>query len=136
MKCWLIIVVCLCWAAPCAHALSESDSEARAVATNWLALLDNGRYTEAFNKQAARIKRGGKLEDFERWCKSRRTPLGRPLSRSFFQVKSLHQLIGAPDGNYQRILFKTRFERKSQSVEQVIVTAETGHWQVSGYRMW
>ena len=56
------------------------------------------------------------------WMKARRLPLGRPRTRAFYRVTHTHKLIGAPDGNYQLILFKTSFERKGVAAEAIVLT--------------
>ncbi len=120
-------------AASHAKALSASDQQARDVATTFLALVDAGRYEHAFHTYTARVRNSDKLEDFKRRMTGRRAPLGRPVSRAFYKVTSLHELPGAPDGSYQRLIFKTQFTRKAAAFEGVIVTHESGHWEVSGY---
>jgi hypothetical protein len=70
-----------------------------------------------------RISAGGGGEDrFVSWMKARRLPLGRPRTRAFYRVTHTHKLIGAPDGNYQLILFKTSFERKGVAAEAIVLT--------------
>ena len=120
--------------APNAKAISTDDQAARDAAVQWLNLLDAHQYNQAWDAQPPRI-RAGIRENFIRFMQSRRAPLGRARSRSFLKVTRTNKLIGAPDGNYEKIGFKTSFERKADSVEGVIVTKETGHWQVSGYKI-
>ena len=103
----------------------------------WLNLVDTSHYGQAFDEQAARIKIASLGRDhFVKWMEGRRTPLGRALTRSFLKVVHTHKLEASPDGDYQKIAFKTSFERKADAVEAVVVTKETGHWQVSGYRLY
>jgi hypothetical protein len=117
-------------------AISADDQAARDTALHWLALLDAHQYGQAFDAQPPRIQTGSIRENFIKWMQGRRTPLGGAHSRSFLKVVHTHKLAGAPDGDYQQIGFKTSFERKAEAVEAVVVTRETGHWQVSGYRIY
>ena len=65
--------------------------------------------------------------------RARRFPLGHAKTRQFLKITHTRRLNGAPDGDYQLIAFKTSFERKAVALEEVVLTSETGHWQVSGY---
>jgi hypothetical protein len=136
MKRILLVLLAFATLTQSALAISVSDQEARNNALHWLGLVDAGRYEQAHSELATRVRRGTKLEDFLRYMRSRRAPLGSAISRTFWQVNAFRQLIGAPDGNYQRITFKSRFTRKAQAVEAVIVTHESGRWQVSGFKFW
>jgi hypothetical protein len=117
-------------------AISADDQAARDTALHWLALLDAHQYGQAFDAQPSRIRTGSIRENFIKWMQGRRTPLGRPRSRSFLKVVHTHKLLGSPDGDYQQIGFKASFEHKAEAVEAVVVTRETGRWQVSGYRIY
>ena len=117
-------------------AVSADDQDARNVAIQWLSLLDAGRYEQAYAEFAPRIKETVLKDNFLRGAHARRTPLGRPKSRSLYQAKHTAKLIGNPDGNYQDLAFKSSFEHKAQAVERVVLTKETGHWRILGYRIY
>jgi len=119
-----------------ALAISADDQAARDAAVHWLDLLDSHQYGQAFDAQPARIRTSSNREHFIKWMQGRRAPLGRTRNRSFLKVVHTHTLIGAPDGDYQQMGFKSSFERKARAAEMVVVTKETGHWQVSGYRLY
>ncbi|MGH7982530.1 MAG: DUF4019 domain-containing protein, partial [Candidatus Udaeobacter sp.] len=65
-----------------------------------------------------------------------RAPLGRPLSRKFVKAYFSKTLPGSPDGYYEFFIYATSFQRKAQGAERVVLTNESGHWHVSGYRFW
>jgi hypothetical protein len=115
---------------------APSDEEARRTAVEWVALLDSGAYLKAYRQQPPRILSYGHSDQWLSWMRSRRGPLGRSRSRAFFKVTHSHTLTGAPDGNYELVAFKTSFQRKAQCVELVVLTSETGRWQVSGYKVY
>src|SRR5689334_7700942 len=129
MLAWLVLWVG-CFAA---RAISASDEAARNTALNWLAVVDAGQYSQAWNAFPPRIKAGGLGANWQGLMRARRFPLGHAKTRQFSKVTHTHRLIGAPDGDYQIVVFKTLFEHKATAVEGVVLTSETGHWQVSGY---
>jgi hypothetical protein len=61
-------------------------------------------------------------------------PLGHARTRAFYKVVAYHSAKGWPDGNYQKIYFKTSFDRKASAWELVVLTKETGRWQVGNYK--
>ena len=114
-------------------ALSASDQNARQTALRWLTSVDVGNYGAAYEQQPPRIRAAKMKEQFVKWMLVRRAPLGYARARNFLRVVHTHKLIGAPDGDYQKMLFKTSFEKKPLGLEMIVLTSETGHWQVSGY---
>jgi hypothetical protein len=117
-------------------AISPSDRAARQEAVRWVALLDAGAFKQAYEQRAPRVKGYGQEEDqWLSWMRTRRAPLGKPKSRAFYRVTRSNTLLGAPDGNYQFVIFKTSFEHKAQAAEEITLTSETGRWLVSGYHM-
>jgi hypothetical protein len=69
-------------------------------------------------------------------CKVAERHLGRALKRSFVGAAFTQKLVGAPDGTYETILFKTFFEHKTVAAERVILTRESAHWKVIEYRIY
>jgi hypothetical protein len=66
----------------------------------------------------------------------RRQPFGRVLSREFIGAAFARNLTGAPDGHYERILFRTAFAHKSVAAERVILSRESDSWRVVDYRLY
>jgi hypothetical protein len=107
------------------HSMSRAEkradeTEARAAALHWLQLLDAGDYEEGF--------------EFE--VQARRAPFGNALSRKFIGAVHLEKFVGAPEGNYQSVLFKTAFERKNPTAERVILIKQPIGWRVIDYRIY
>jgi hypothetical protein len=71
---------------------------------------------------------------FVRYRQARRTPFGRTLSRTCIGAAHLDRLVGAPDSNYESVIFKTPFEYKSPTVERVILLKQPIGWRVFDYR--
>jgi hypothetical protein len=117
-------------------AVSPDDQAAREEAARWVIALDRGQYGQAYREFAPRVRTVITLETFQRGAHARRWPLGSVRNRSLLEAKHLHRLNGNPDGDYQDIAFKTSFERKSSSIERIVLTKETGHWQILGYKIY
>jgi hypothetical protein len=115
----------------------KPDPQAVAVANKWLSVFDAGNYAEAYGMFPARVRSAGDAVE-KQWVgsqRAKRTPLGRTLSRQFMKAYFARTLPGAPDGNYELLMYKTSFQHKAQATEGVTLTKESGQWQVSGYRV-
>ena len=110
--------------------------EARTAATEWLELLDEQEYEEAYDREPARLRAGGTVRQFVRSMNAHRAPFGRSLSRKVVGTAYSHKLTGAPDADYESVLFKTSFEHKPSAAERVILVQDHGHWRVVDYRLY
>src|SRR5262249_48872054 len=112
----------------------QPDSQALAVASKWLSVVDGGNYAESYAMFPPRIRAGALEKYWVGYLRTKRAPLGRPLSRKFVEAQFSRTLPGSPDGYYEFFTYTTSFQHKAKGAEQVTLTKETGHWQVSGYR--
>ena len=112
------------------------EKEARAAAEEWLNLIDKTDYAAAYAAEPARLRAATTEEQFVRSMQGRRQPFGRVLSRNFIGAAYTRKLTGAPDGNYESILFKTSFENKKLAAERVILSGESNGWKVVDYRVY
>jgi hypothetical protein len=115
----------------------KPDAQAVTVANKWLSVFDAGNYAEAYAMFPARVRSAGDAVE-KQWVgsqRAKRTPLGRTLSRQFVEAYSARTLPGAPDGYYELLMYKTSFQHKAHATEGVTLTKESGHWEVSGYRV-
>ena len=115
----------------------KPDPQAVAVANKWLSVFDAGNYSEAYAMLPARVRSAGDAVE-KQWVghqRASRTPLGRTLSRQFVEAYFARTLPGSPDGYYELLMYKTSFQHKARATEGVTLTKESGHWQVSGYRV-
>jgi hypothetical protein len=112
------------------------EKEARAAATEWLALIDAADYAAAYALEPKRLRAATTEEQFVRSMESRRAPFGKMLSRTFIGGAFTHKLSGAPDGRYESILFRTTFANKSMAAERVILSYEADAWRVVDYRVY
>ena len=112
------------------------EKEARASAEHWLGLVDAADYPAAFALEHQRLQTATTEVQFVRSMEGRRQPFGRVLSRSFIGAAYTRKLTGAPDGQYESILFRTAFANKSVAAERVILSRETDGWRVVDYRVY
>jgi hypothetical protein len=114
--------------------IPESEKAATSAAGAWLALVDDGSYSQSWNEAAA-IFRGGVTE--KDWAKSMETfrkPLGDLVSRKVKTTQRADALPGAPDGSYVIMQFDTSFTGKKSAVETVTFALEKdGKWKAAGY---
>jgi len=113
-----------------------NENDARNAALHWLQLLDNGDYEEAFEFEAQDFRMSRTQSQFVRLMQARRAPFGNALSRKFIGAAHLERFVGAPEGNYESVLFKTAFERKNPTAERVILIKQPIGWRVIDYRIY
>lgn len=112
------------------------ERDARDAAREWLRLVDTGDYEEALESEPARIRAGVTTGQFIRSMRARRAPFGHPISRTLVGADYSRRLTGAPDANYESLLFKTAFEHKRLAAERVILVDDHGSWRVVDYRVY
>lgn len=112
------------------------ETAARSAALHWLNLLDQGDYEEAFEWEAQDFRMARTQGQFVRYMQARRAPFGRALGRKFIGAANVHKLVGVPEGNYVSVLFKTDFEKKSETAERVILVQQEVGWRVIDYRIY
>jgi uncharacterized protein DUF4019 len=115
----------------------KPDPDAVAAGNRWFAQFDAGNYETARHMMAKRVQRGGALHEqqFIAWSRERRSPLGSVVNRQLMWARFTNTLPGAPDGNYEFLHYKTSFQHKASAEEELTLTRESGHWEVSGYHM-
>jgi hypothetical protein len=129
-----IVFVAVSLFVSCAPVKETEQGQAEAVANSWIGLVDAGQYGKAYEEYPARIKVSETKESFLERMRRRRAPLGSVVSRSLISTFA-HQLQGAPTGNYELLVYHTSFAAKPYATEHVVVTKESGTWQVSSYRI-
>lgn len=123
------LLVCLAAAAD-----QRAEEEALAAAETWLALVDDGKYSESWETTAVLFRSVVTKKQWEQALNAARKPLGRLLSRRLKSKQYATSLPGAPDGEYVVIQYEASFENKKAAVETVTPMAdEDGSWRVSGY---
>src|SRR3954451_3388972 len=124
-------------AQPSARAVKRAyERQAREAAIEWLELVDKGDYEEALDREPARVRTAVTLRQFERAMRARRAPFGRAISRTCVGNGYSRHLTGAPDANYESLLFKSSFQHKSSAAERLILVEDNGTWRVVDYRLY
>ncbi len=114
--------------------MDDYDKEAERATLDWLALTDLGDAHESWATAASLFRKAVPEEQWARSLDVARGPLGTLVSRTLDDAKSLHELPGAPDGDYVVFRFKSEFAHKKAAVETVTPMRDTdGSWRVSGY---
>ncbi len=123
--------VVLCQAAVADQAAEKAAVEA---ATQWVALVDEGKYAQSWDNAAGYFKGAVKKDQWEASLSAGRKPLGKVLSRKVKTKQYTTTLPGAPDGQYVVIHYETSFERKASATETITPMREKdGKWKVAGY---
>lgn len=112
------------------------ENEARTAAMRWLQLLDDGDYAEAFEFEAQDFRMYRTQSQFVRLMQARRAPFGKTIDRKFIGAAHVEKFVGAPEGNYESVLFKTNFEHKNPTAERVILIKQTVGWRVIDYKIY
>ena len=125
-----------CYLLLCLAAVADqrAEEEALGAAETWLALVDDGKYSESWKTTAVLFRSAVTKEQWERALNAARKPLGRLIARRLKSKQYATSLPGAPDGEYVVIQYKASFENKKAAVETVTpMLDEDGNWRVSGY---
>ena len=113
-----------------------NENDARSAAMHWLQLLDDGDYEEAFEFEAQDFRMNRTQSQFVRLMQARRAPFGKMIERKFIGAAHVEKFVGAPEGNYESVLFKTNFEHKNPTAERVILIKQLIGWRVIDYRIY
>src|SRR5436190_20537496 len=116
----LICALSILLASCATHSMSRAEkraneNEARAAALRWLQLLDTGDYEEAFEFEAQDFRMSRTQNQFVRLMQARRAPFGKTIDRKFIGAAHVEKFVGAPEGTYETVLFKTASDDKIPS---------------------
>jgi hypothetical protein len=119
---------------PAAGSAQKAEELAVKAAAKWLAMVDEGKYSESWADAAQVFKGAVTAEQWKSSLNGVRKPLGKLISRTITSKKYTTSLPGAPDGEYVVIQYETSFENKRSAVETVTpMLDKDGKWRVSGY---
>ena len=112
----------------------DATKDGIAAATNWLVLLDAGKYDDAWQNSADEIKTVGPKERFAKMMEQTRAPLGKEVSREVQDKAYAKDPQNAPPGEYVQMHFHSSFETAKSATELVIVKKQAdGSWKVGQY---
>jgi len=108
---------------------APAESAAVQAARQWLALVDEGKWSESWDATGEAFK---KLNTSEIWASVServRVPLGAVISRT----ANAEESVPAPPYGYEMVKFHTSFANKPDTTETVTLSREGGSWRVVGY---
>ena len=130
-----IVLLILFFCAGAAYAtekdiLDEIESSAR----SWLALTDEGQYTESWRKASSHLQ---KKKSESEWIKTVgviRKPLGSMEARYIATAGYAKGLSGFPEGEYVVVQFYTTFKARGLVMETITLAKEKDKtWRVADY---
>jgi hypothetical protein len=132
-KCSVVIAVLaiLCCQA---FAADAKESAAAKFATDWLALLDTGKYDQCWKQTSPSFQSSIRKDKWESQLGHSRHLLGKIRGRKLLNTVYASKLSGAEDGEYVVVTFVSGFERLGSGIETVIPQLQPdGSWKISGY---
>lgn len=113
------------------HAAAEHAAERQAL--GFVQYLDQGRYTAsyAYTSRLLRAKLG--RSEFAREVRQAREQAGREESRELLNASYTTDLKGQPVGQYVVLQYGTKFTKKTDAVETLVMSFENGYWRVAGW---
>src|SRR6187431_2155026 len=96
---------------------SESETEAKKVAQEFLSVIDAGRFGDSWNMVGTYMQRGSSAEMWQRKLETMRKPLGELVSRKLTSSKLEKTTHQVPGTDYFKLQFETSFKNKERAVE-------------------
>jgi hypothetical protein len=112
-----------------------SIDTARPVVDRWLALLDEGKFEDAYRSTYPGFRMRYQEGDFIRLARDVRLPLGRAMERNEVGQNSTDAPIG-DRGHYRVYMFLTRFQGASEPIEEYVylfAKDSASGWLTAGY---
>lgn len=107
--------------APASAFASEGPLEIAAM--TGLALVDEGRYEDAWREAAPLLHDGTSLAQWSETTRRLREPLGRVVSREVLEKAYHTTLEGGPDGTYFTLRIRARLSGGGERIELVTLSA-------------
>jgi Protein of unknown function (DUF4019) len=116
---------------------SESAKQGAAAATHWLEMIDQGKYSEAWEVADEQMKPAAMYRrKFVKKMTLTRTALGKELSRSLKDQTYEKNPENEPPGEYVRVHYDSSFEHSKAETETVLVKKQrNGEWRVTFYQV-
>ena len=108
-------------------------ADARRLALTWLALVDEEKYSEAYEQYNESAKKRTKSKSSMAFYRAIRQPHGRPLDRRIVREAHMTQLPLLPPSEYGVFDFATDFASETGVYEQVLTEYKDGKWEITGY---
>jgi len=115
-------------------AVSPAEAASIERAKAFLARIDAGDWAGSWELAGTPIRSEVTSREWQDRVEPVRAPLGTALSRELATVQRASSLPGAPEGEYQVMQFRTRFENEDgHSVETIVMKRGPEGWEISGY---
>lgn len=100
----------------------------------WIQLLDANQVHTSWTEAAQYFQSAITEQEWQRNLTAYRQPLGKVLSRTLQHTTQQTSLPGMPNGPYALFYYRSRFERKDQAGETLVMIREPDHrWKAVGY---
>jgi len=115
-------------------AKATSPSAPLPAVQSWLALMDGGRYAQAWQEAAESFHQAVTQDEWVAKSRDIREPLGKVISRKMTSSQQTVTMPGMPDGTYFVAEFQTSFADFPAATETVAFALEpSGGWQAISY---
>lgn len=116
------------------EATNQTIQGATQAAQAWLALMDEGNYSNCWAGASAIVQGAITEAAWENAMNTFRKPLGVLVSRHLKSAQLMTEMPGAPDGQYVLMQFDTSLANKNTALETVtFVLEKDGTWKAAGY---
>ena len=115
-------------------AAEKSKADATNAASHWVGMVDQGKYTDAWNGAADAIKKAGNQQRFAEAMRAQREPMGKVTSRALEASQYAKDPQNFPPGEYVELKYKTSFDNAPSGEELLqLVKTSDGSWKVGSY---
>lgn len=130
-----LFVVSLCLPRDAALGVeARPEDAAQPAATEWLVLVDAGKYVESWEKMSPGFKKKVSKRKWKSTVEKIREPLGKFTTRKLKSAEYSKELPGAPEGEYVMLQYDSAFERRPAAVEKItLILGRDLYWRVSSY---
>ena len=106
---------------------------ARQVAEAWIALLDAGKFDDAYGQMGQAARGQISVEQWKAQLKASRTKYGKLTTRAFQYTDYATTLKNAPPGQYVVLDYLCSFVSGQSAPETLVMSKVNGVWQVAGF---
>jgi hypothetical protein len=141
---WLAVVCALLFVMPALAQTSGTSPGAPATAMTptpderakqWLSLIDDGNYGEAWKQAGASLQSRQNQAAFAGKLGGQRGPMGAMSSRTLKDVQLTKTVPGMRNGQYAVVRYDSAFAHQAAAIESVTLAFDHGGWSVIDYRI-
>ena len=125
-------LVCFCFGA-CSNSQSDARRLAKQEATQWLSIVDSGKYDESWTEAGVVLQSNINEAKWHQALGNMHSAFGSVVSRRLTSEQYFKDPPNSPPGVYINIIYDTAFEKRSPMNETVMLELEGGRWKVTGY---